>query len=90
VAPGVPGREADALLNVGRARPPHRGFPSRIAARVSDVETQAEAAWRIVVDADPAEDHTSGNAGPARIRTLRSKPLRDPSNPGLRAEAWLI
>ncbi len=55
-------------------------------ARVSDVEAQTDGGVRIVVD-ETRQKTISGNLDDQRIRTLLLEAVRDPSNPGLRADS---
>jgi len=55
-------------------------------ARVSDVETQSDGTVRIVVD-ETRQRTISGNLDDQRIRTRLLEAVRDPSNPGLRADS---
>jgi hypothetical protein len=55
-------------------------------ARVSDVEAQTDGSVRIVVD-ETQQKTLSGNLDDQRIRTLLLEAVRDPSNPGLRADS---
>ncbi len=54
--------------------------------RVSDVETQTDGSVRIVVD-ETRQKTISGNLDDQRIRSLLLEAVRDPSNPGLRADS---
>jgi hypothetical protein len=55
-------------------------------ARVSDVEPQSDGTVRIVVD-ETRQRTISGNLDDQRIRTRLLEAVRDPSNPGLRADS---
>jgi hypothetical protein len=55
-------------------------------ARVSDVETQTDGTVRIVLD-ETRQKTISGNLDDQRVRTLLLEAVRDPNNPGLRADS---
>jgi hypothetical protein len=61
-------------------------FGTSPAARVSDVETESDGSVRIVVD-ETRQKTISGNLDDQRIRTLLLEAVRDPNNPGLRADS---
>jgi hypothetical protein len=87
VALGFLGARLTPLLNGGPGENLLTGASQAgIAARVSDVETQADGSVRIVVD-ETRKKTISGNLDDQRIRTLLLEAVRDPSNPGLRADS---
>jgi len=87
VALGFLGARLTPLLNGGPGENLLTGASQAgIAARVSDVETQADGSVRIVVD-ETRQKTISGNLDDQRIRTLLLEAVRDPSNPGLRADS---
>ncbi len=85
VALGFLGARLTPLLNVGENLLTGAS-QAGIAARVSDVETQTDGSVRIVVD-ETRQKTISGNLDDQRIRTLLLEAVRDPSNPGLRADS---
>lgn len=87
VALGFLGARLTPLLNVWPGENLLTGASQAgIAARVSNVETQTDGSVRIVVD-ETRQKTISGNLDDQRIRTLLLEAVRDPSNPGLRADS---
>jgi hypothetical protein len=86
VALGFFGARLTPLLNPGLSESLLTGTSQAGIARVSDVETQTDGSVRIVVD-ETRQKTISGNLDDQRIRTLLLEAVRDPSNPGLRADS---
>jgi hypothetical protein len=86
LALGFFGARLTPLLNVGLSENLLTGTSQAGIARVSDVETQTDGSVRIVVD-ETRQKTISGNLDDQRIRTLLLEAVRDPSNPGLRADS---
>jgi len=74
------------LFNLGPGESLLGTSQAGIIARVSDVETQTNGSVRIVLD-ETRQKTISGSLDDQRIRTLLLEAVRDPSNPGLRADS---
>jgi hypothetical protein len=79
---------AVALVALGFFGARFNGFPgeSLTGSRVSDIETQRDGSVRIVVD-ETRQKTVSGNLDDLRIKNLLLEAVRDPRNPGLRADS---
>jgi hypothetical protein len=86
VALGFLGARLTPLLSLGLGESLLTGASQAGMERVSDVETQTDGSVRIVVD-ETRQKTISGNLDDQRIRTLLLEAMRDPSNPGLRADS---